>query len=479
MSASITVALTQLFQQHFGKAPEQVLPLTRTASGRQYFRLVAQGHTYIGTYGPDAKENEAFISFSRHFHARQLCVPEIYAVDMDQGIYLQEDLGTQTLFHLLSAKEDDLNPVLIELYKKVLEQLAHLQIRGGEGLDYNKCTPRSEFDRQSMSWDLNYFKYFFLRLIGLPFDEAALEADFDRLITYLLQADRSHFMFRDFQSRNIMIRDGQPWFVDYQGGRRGPLQYDLASLLYQPAATIAPSTRELLLDHYLDVVSDLKEVDREGFLKQFYGYVLIRRLQALGTYGLRGIHERYTHFLGSIPIALKQLNDLFETEKISVDLPEIARVLKEVQSSGQFEKKEVRQSDLTVTVSSFSYKQGLPADPSGNGGGFVFDCRFLNNPGRHEAYKKLTGRDRPVIDFLHAHSNIRDFLNNTCHIVDEAVEDYLQRGFTHLMVSFGCTGGQHRSVMAADLMAQHLTEKYPVKVVLQHIVQEKKGWVNE
>jgi len=478
MSKTISAAIQNLFQKTFGTAATEILPLKRTASGRQYFRVLGNEQSYIATHGSDAKENEAFISFSRHFKSKELPVPGIYGADLQQDIYIQEDLGNQTLYDLLPKNEEVRSESLIGIYRKTLSQLARLQTEGGAGIDYTKCTPHSDFDQQSMQWDLNYFKYFFLKLTGCTFDEAALEKDFQNLIQYLLKADCQQFMFRDFQSRNIMVVDGEPWFIDYQGGRRGAMQYDVASLLYQPAARFSEETRLELLEHYLNEVEKIKTIDRTAFLDLFYGYVLIRRIQALGTYGLRGIHERYTHFLKSIPIALKQIINLFKAGKVKVALPELERVLTVVQESGQFGEVEKKKNKLTVTVSSFSYKRAIPTDPSGNGGGFVFDCRFLNNPGRYQPYKKQTGRDQPVIEFLQSHSNIEDFLSNAYFLVDEAVENYVERDFEHLMVSFGCTGGQHRSVYSADNMAKHLEEKYGVKVVLQHIEQELKNWIN-
>ncbi|HHS95626.1 MAG TPA: phosphotransferase enzyme family protein, partial [Phaeodactylibacter sp.] len=319
---SIIQAIHHLYQKTFGSSPAELIPLKRTASGRHYFRIVDADKTYIATYGADPKENEAFIYFSKHFKEKGMPVPEIFAVDSEQGIYLQEDLGSQSLYDLLPEAKEDLGENLKAIYKKVLTQLARLQIKGGQGLDYSKCVPHSDFDRQSMYWDLNYFKYFFLKLSTVTFDEAALEKDFQGLMDFLLQADRTHFMYRDFQSRNIMIRQGQPYFVDYQGGRRGALQYDVASLLYQPAAAMSEATREELLKHYLEEVAQHKTIDVGSFMQLFYAYVLIRRLQALGTYGLRGIHERYTHFLKSIPIALAQIRSLFDENKIAIPLPE-------------------------------------------------------------------------------------------------------------------------------------------------------------
>ncbi|MFK7808994.1 MAG: RNase adapter RapZ [Saprospiraceae bacterium] len=473
-----TQAIEQLFQQTFGTAPTSVLPLKRSASGRQYFRISGNGKSFIATHGSDPKENDAFLSFSKHFRTKGLAVPEIFAVDLEKNIYLQEDLGNTTLYDLLPKEEGGFDEPLINIYKKILGNLAKLQIEGGAGIDYSKCIPVSDFDDQSMQWDLNYFKYFFLKLTKVTFDEAALEKDFQKLKDYLLQADCRHFMFRDFQSRNIMVVEDEPWFIDYQGGRRGALQYDVASLLYQPVAKMSETVRVKLLNHYLEEVEKLKPINHEDFLNRFYGYVLIRRLQALGTYGLRGIHERYTHFLKSIPVALNLISNLFESEKIKIKLPELQRVLTVIKETKQFEETPKKENQLTVTISSFSYKRAIPTDPSGNGGGFVFDCRFLNNPGRYQPYKKQTGRDQPVIEFLEAHSNIEDFLSNAYFLVDSAVENYLERDFQHLMVSFGCTGGQHRSVYSADKMAKHLEEKYGVTVVLQHIEQELKSWVN-
>ncbi len=478
--SAIEKKLSKLYESWKGESPEMILALKRTASGRSYFRMTGTGDSVIGTYGTDVAENKAFVSFSKHFRAKGLAVPEIYAEDLEEGVYLQEDLGGQTLYQLLPKEEAGFTDDLKALYKEILTNLAILQTKGGEGINYNLSYPRADFDDQAMSWDLNYFKYFFLRLTGTNFDEQALENDFKTLTTYLLKADCSHFMFRDFQSRNIMVSDmNEPWFIDYQGGRRGALQYDVASLLYQPSAKMPETTRKELLDHYLEVVGNIVSIDRASFLAFFYGYVLIRRLQALGTYGFRGIHERYTHFLSSIPIALNNIEWVFENGNLPIELPELKRVIAAVKSSGQFDSAVAKKdAKLKVTVSSFSYKRGIPEDISGNGGGFVFDCRFLNNPGRYEPYKKITGRDQSVIDFLQAHSNIEDFLSNAYFIVDEAVENYLSRDFGHLMVSFGCTGGQHRSVYSADSMKKHLEEKYGIEVVLNHVEQEIKGWVN-
>lgn len=481
--ANLTVEqrLQQLFEDWAGEPPTLVLPLAPSGSARIYYRLQGPRHTAIGAFNPDKRENDAFIKFSRHFHAKGLPVPEIYAEDLGQHIYLQEDLGFTTLYSYLLQKDDYFPDYLVRIYKKTVEQLARLQIQGSEGLDYSLCYPRADFDRQSMQWDCNYFKYYFLRLAGAIFDEQALEDDFNRLADFLLEAPSHFFMFRDFQTRNIMIRAGEPFFIDYQGGRRGALQYDLASLLYQAKANIPEDIRLELLNHYIDAASTLTPIQRDAFTAQYYGFVLIRSVQVLGAYGFRGLYERKEHFLQSIPYAIRNLKWLLDQQKVPIHLPELHQAINQVVASKRFEpfdKIKASSSLLSVSVSSFSYKAGIPEDPSGNGGGFVFDCRFVHNPGRYEPYKKLTGRDEAVINFLRHHSRMDDFLNDVYRIVDRAVEDYIERSFTHLAINFGCTGGQHRSVFAADALARHLAEKYGLRVRVTHVEQEKKGWKN-
>ncbi|HRD79155.1 MAG: phosphotransferase [Saprospiraceae bacterium] len=474
--------LADLFEKWAGESAYLVLPLAPSGSQRVYYRLQGPTKTAIGAYNPNRKENQAFISFSRHFKARQLPVPEIYAEDLDQDVYLQEDLGSTTLYSYLLQKGEYFPDYLVQIYRKAVEQLARLQIEGGKDLDYSVCYPRDAFDRQSMVWDFNTFKYYFLRLAYVPFDEQALEADFQRLADFLLQADCNHFMFRDFQTRNIMIKSGEPYFIDYQGGRRGALQYDLASLLYQAKAGMPEDIRQELLEHYIKTAGQFIHIDREQFIQYYHGYVLIRSIQTFGTYGFRGLFERKEYFLESIPFALRNVRWILENAHLPVEMPELTRAMYHLIESKRFEpfdKIKGASSLLTVTINSFSYKSGgIPEDPHGNGGGFVFDCRCINNPGRYEPYKKLTGRDEPVINFLKHHSHMGDYLNSVFHLVNDAVEDYIERSFTHLSVNFGCTGGQHRSVYAADALARHLKDKYGVRVELRHIEQERKNWQN-
>lgn len=480
-SLKVEMYLSDLFEEWSGETPSLILPLAPSGSNRVYYRLQSKSKVAIGAYSPSEKEMQAFLSFSRHFKSRALPVPEIYAENPERHVYLQEDLGSTTLYSYLLQKDDYFPDYLVQIYKRVVEDLAKLQILGGEELDYSVCYPRDNFDHQSMMWDFNYFKYYFLKLAYPDFDEQALEDDFNRLSAYLLEADQRHFMFRDFQTRNIMVKAGKPYFIDYQGGRRGALQYDLASLLYQAKANIPEDIRASLLNHYMDVASELTEIDRNSFVDYYYGFVLIRSIQVLGAYGFRGLYEKKEHFLKSIPYAIRNIVWIFEHADLKVELPELRKGIMAVAASKQFEpfdKIKGSSSLLTVSINSFSYKKGIPDDRSGNGGGFTFDCRFIHNPGRYETYEKLTGRDEEVINFLKQHSGVDEFMNNVFRIVDEAVENYIERSFTDLMVNFGCTGGQHRSVYAADALNRHLREKYGVRVVLHHLEQEAKGWKN-
>ncbi len=473
--------LSNLFEEWAGEEADLILPLAPSGSTRVYYRLKGATKTAIGTYGSEKKENKAFVNFTNHFHKKGLPVPKIYAIDLENNCYLQEDLGSTTLFSFLLQNREGFPPHLVEMYKKVVKKLAETQIEGGKGLNYDDCYPRAAFDKQSMLWDFNTFKYYFLKLANIPFDEQALEDDIHRFTDYLLQTDCSHFILRDFQSRNIMMRSGQPYFIDYQGGRKGALQYDLASLLYQAKANIPFEIRQELLNHYLETAEQLTSINREEFINYYYGYVLIRCIQTFGTYGFRGLYERKEHFLKSIPYAINNVKWILENVKLHVEIPELWKALESIAHTEIFQTFNLEKGNssmLKVTINSFSYKNEIPHDNSGNGGGFVFDCRALHNPGRYQPYKKLTGRDKPVIDFLKQHSSIDTFLNNIYYIVDPAVENYVERSFTNLMISFGCTGGQHRSVYAADCMAKHLQQKFGVQVELHHIEQESKNWEN-
>ncbi len=473
----IESALSSLFEKWSGEPPSLILPLAPSGSHRVYYRLSGNGKSAIGAFNNDKKENHAFLYFSKHFLSKGLPVPEIFAEDKAQNVYLQEDLGATTLYSYLLQAGDYFPDYLVRIYKRVVEKLALLQIEGGEGLDYSACYPRSSFDKQSMLWDFNTFKYYFLKLLKIPFDEQTLEDDMHRFADYLLGTDCNHFMFRDFQARNIMVKGGEPFFIDYQGGRKGALQYDLASLLYQAKANIPDDIRKDLLHHYLDTVTNHIEVDREKFIEYFHGYVLMRSIQTFGTYGYRGLYERKEYFIKSIPFAIRNVKWIVENAEFPIEIPELWKALNTIVQSKRFEpfdKIKASSSLLTVSVQSFSYRKGIPEDTSGHGGGFVFDCRSIHNPGRYEPYEKLTGKDEAVMNFLQQHSNMEDFLNYVYLIVDPAIENYIERSFTNLTVNFGCTGGQHRSVYAAERLYKHILDKYGVKVTLKHIGLEEK-----
>lgn len=459
-----------LFRTTFGVDPGSFEMLPHSGSYREYVRLIAGEFSAIGTYNADVKENRAFLTFSGQFRANGIPVPAIYAQSDDSLIYLQEDLGSLTLFDFLAETriQEGFSRTITEEYKKVLEILPAIQVTAGRQLDFSVCYPRAAFDQQSMMWDLSYFKYYFLKLARIPFDEQLLEDDFQKFAAYLLSADSNYFLYRDFQSRNVMLKDGKVWFIDYQGGRKGALQYDLASLLYDGKADIPQGVRDELYGFYLDELEKIIPVDRYEFMRFFKGFVLIRIMQAMGAYGFRGFYEKKEHFLKSIPFALDNLESILRKLDLPVELPELTKVLHLVSQSSFLRSIGQKEHTLTVRVSSFSYKKGLPADPSGNGGGFVFDCRAIHNPGKYAGYKTLTGKDAPVGQFLEDKSEMPGFLSLVTSLVEQSVKKYMERGFTHLSVGFGCTGGQHRSVYAAEKVAGYLKNNFPVNVVLFH-----------
>ena len=464
--------LKKLFEQNFHVPVEQVQPVQGElgGSGRKIIRLTGKGISAIGILYGVREENVAFLEFSRHFAKHGLPVPEIYGIDLDQGAYLEQDLGSTSLFELLSQHRqgDNIAPPVVEAYRKVIEILPRFQIEAGRDLNYKVCYPRGSFDRQSISWDLNYFKYYFLRLAGIPFSEQALEDDFKRLTKFLLSAGRDYFLYRDFQSRNIMLRDSQPYFLDYQGGRKGALQYDVASLLYDAKADLPAELRQQLLDHYLNSLRSYVDLKPEAFMQHYYAFVYIRIMQALGAYGFRGFYERKVHFLQSVPYALKNLRWLLHNVRLPVELPTLMEAFHSMLASEKLQALASDADNLVVRIFSFSFHRGLPKDESGNGGGFVFDGRSLPNPGREEQFKTLTGKDAPVIDYLNQQDSVHQFLASVMSLVDTSVNSYQQRGFKSLMVSFGCTGGQHRSVYLAEQVAKRLRGRAGVEVVVRH-----------
>jgi aminoglycoside/choline kinase family phosphotransferase len=473
--------IEQLFIQHFGKPHTALTKLPQSGSDRIYFRVYADSTSYIATSGLNIKENKTFINFSRHFKKQGLPVPGIFAVSEDHTAYIQEDLGNESLLNKLEQYGH--NDYVYGLFCKSLEQLANIQVKGHSGLNYDWCLTAKEFGKQAILSDLLYFKYYFLDTLKLPYDKQALLDDFEALSTYLTKTEYKYFMFRDFQSRNIIVKNDEVFFIDYQGGMQGALQYDVASLLWQAKAELSNEWKNNLLAFYMDKIDVLleKPIDRNIFASQFNGYVLIRLLQVLGAYGFRGLFERKAHFLASIPLALKNLKYFMQHQRVGLVLPEFDRMLNIIVQDNVIEQFQPVQANentpLVVKVKSFSYKKNIPEDTSGNGGGFVFDCRGILNPGRFAQYKTITGRDKPVIDFLEQQTKMNDFLNSVFDIVDISIEDYIKRDFESLSINFGCTGGQHRSVYAAEQTARHLKNKYKIKVELEHC--NAANWVKE
>ncbi|WP_240925068.1 phosphotransferase [Maribellus sediminis] len=476
MNTSEKNEILELFEHQFNETVDTFEMLPQSGSYREYCRLGNKNRTVIGALNSDVKENTAFLSFSNHLYHLGIKVPKIYTVSSDLKKYLLEDLGDTTLFAFLSKtrEEEGFSENIIAEYKKVLTALPKIQIIGGKDIDYSVCYPREAFDKQSMMWDLNYFKYYFLKLAKISFDEQALEDDFQQFSNYLLSASSNFFLYRDFQSRNVMLKDGEVYFIDYQGGRRGALQYDLASLLYDGKADIPESVRQDLFHFYLNELKKYMKVDEERFTAYFKGFVLIRIMQAMGAYGFRGFYEKKEHFLKSIPYALKNLDLLLKDLDLPVKITELVAVLKKLSKSEVLKEIGKSDSNLTIRITSFSYKKGIPDDPSGNGGGYVFDCRAINNPGRYEEYKKLSGKDLAVQEFLEQKSEMGLFLDAAKKLVEQSVKVYLERGFSHLTVNFGCTGGQHRSVYSAEKLGEYLQNNYPVNVVLVH--REQDSW---
>ena len=471
--------LKRLFEQHFHRPVVLVQPLQGElgGSGRKIIRLASENTSAVGILYGVREENVAFLEFSKHFRRHGLPVPEIYAEDLSQGAYLEEDLGDITLFEFLSKNRtgDVIAPQAVQAYRQVVDILPRFQIEAGHDLNYKVCYPIGSFDRQSIAWDLNYFKYYFLRLAGIPFNEQELEDDFARLTDFLLAAQRDYFLYRDFQSRNVMLRDGQPFFVDYQGGRKGALQYDVASLLYDAKADLPPRLRQELLDRYIEKLADFIPMNRESFMRHYYAYVYVRIMQALGAYGFRGFYERKTHFLQSVPYALKNLRWLLHHVELPIALPALMKAFRSLLASEKLQGLAREAENLVVRIFSFSFHRELPRDETGNGGGFIFDGRSLPNPGREERFKNLTGKDVPVIDYLNQQESVHQFLAGVMSLVDASVENYQGRGFKSLMVSFGCTGGQHRSVYLAEQLAKHLRARNGAEIVVRHLELEKLG----
>jgi aminoglycoside/choline kinase family phosphotransferase len=472
MAQDIPIALLgELYSTWSHRPVTSIVPLPESGSYRRYFRISDVSRTFMGVYNTDNRENSAFVYLDRHLQKTGNRVPEIFCEDLRKNIYIEQDLGDTTLLDYLEQIRGsvDQDEKTISVYREVIDAMPGLQVASVNGIDYTVCHPRSEFDVQSMMWDMNYFKYCLLKPLKIGFFEQDLEDDFKKIVDWLIQAERNSFMFRDFQSRNIMICDQELYFIDFQGGRKGPLQYDLASLLFEAKTHLPAETRQVLLDYYLHVFEKaFPWFNPEKFLKYYHGFVYLRLMQAMGAYGFRGYIERKPLFLQSLPHAVRTLAWLEENRPLPLNLVSLPGVFEKLICMPIIQTYDVKPGPFTLSISSFAYKNGVPQDHSGNGGGFVFDCRYLNNPGRYEQFKDLSGKDAPVIDFLDQQSDVADFLSLTCQIVERAMDVYIKRGFNSLMVSYGCTGGQHRSVYMAEHLAARLKNKGPFNIVVHH-----------
>ncbi len=470
--------LEALYQKRFNRKPDAIVALRSDGSERKIYRVIAGEHSVIGIIGVDHQEAAAFLEFSRHFKKYGLRVPEIYIEDLEQGAYLEEDFGDDTLFSWMQRirEHHGFNETIKDMYRQVVEYLPNFQIKAGLTLDYSYCYQHQEFGTDSMQWDLHYFKRQFLNYFyKKKINHTELDNDFNQLIKFLLQEERKYFLYRDFQSRNVMIKDGLPHFIDYQSGRRGALQYDLGSLLYDAKANLPEDFREELIERYLSKAGEFTKINAKRFKKYFYGFVLIRIMQALGAYGYLSAVKGKTHFFKSVPFALRNLEILLDKKLDIFDqLPTLREIFYNL--IHDYSLRQFREDQkLRVQIYSFGYhKTGIPADKSGNNGGFVFDCRFLPNPGREEQYKSLTGMDQEVINYFANDPIVADFLDHVFRICDMAVDNYQSRHFSNLMISFGCTGGQHRSVYCAEKLAEYLSAK-GVQVDVIHTALEPSG----
>lgn len=495
--------LRELFEKYFGEPATDCAALSGTgASARKYWRIKGEsGRTAIGVTGTNVQENRAFIEMSRSFSAAGIAVPLVYAVSEDGMEYLQEDLGDTVLFDCIDkirSESGDAELMKYGVLRRTVRALADLQFMGGKVLDFEVCYPVKEFGPRQIDFDLNYFKYCFLKATGLNFDEQKLQDDFESLKFRLLDCEYMGFLMRDCQARNVMIKDEKPYFIDFQGGHRGPVYYDLASFLWQARAEYPSGLKAELLDEYLDAAKHYVKIDRAAFQEKLQYFVLFRTLQVLGCYGFRGYYEQKSFFAGSVPYAMANVRELLSdgpaeqypavsgncTEKHGNPLweccPYICELLDKLAMDKRYAVFPQNHGRLIVEVSSFSYRKGIPHDYSNNGGGYVFDCRSIHNPGRYEPYKAYTGMDSCVQKFLEDDGEVMEFLQNVYGLVDRHVETYLCRSFGNLRVDFGCTGGQHRSVYCAEHLAAHIAEKFPAATVhLLHREQNVEKYFNE
>ncbi len=468
--------IAELLQNNDYPKVEQIKELPSSGSDRIYFRVIFLDevqNSILASFNPEISENIAHYSFTTHFRSKGLNVPEIYAKDSSYRYFLIQDLGNKPMLEELENLDEDEK---LSIYKKVIDHLLKFQTEGINGLDLDVAYPVMEFGLDNIMWDLNYFKYYFVKPHNIAFNELQLENDFVTFANFLLEAKSEVFLYRDFQARNIMLVDNEPWFIDFQGGRKGPLQYDLVSLLYQAKANLGSIVRDELLEYYLNSLSKISKVDSKNFMKYYITFVYFRTMQVMGAYGFRGKVERKGHFLQSIPFVIKNLEELIKNHPLKIQIPELTKVFKQISNIKDYNQAVPETDKLLISINSFSYKKaGIPIDINGNGGGFIFDCRSLPNPGRYKELKDFTGLQTPVIEFLNKKKEMDNFLTNCFNLSKDSITNYLERGFGNLQINFGCTGGKHRSVYSAEWMSKKLNDyfKGKINIELRHLQIEK------
>ncbi|MDT8402253.1 MAG: RNase adapter RapZ [Bacteroidales bacterium] len=460
--------LSKKYREFTGEECIDIASMPRSGSERKYFRITGSGRTMIGAYNPNREENDAFIGFTRHFRSLKLPVPDVFCYYPESDCYFIQDLGDTNLFTWLERKKQTVgfDEELLNFYRRSLELLVLFQTRAIKDLNLDLCYPHRSFDRQSMIWDLNYFKYMFLKLVAAPFNEKRLEKDFNTLVDFLLEAGQDYFLYRDFQSANIMVVDSSPWFIDYQGGRKGSAQYDPASLLYDPKAHVPQEAREILIEHYIKLFCKETSGRESDFRKYYHGFVLIRIMQAMGAFGYRGLYEQKPGFVQSIIPGIRILSNIIESEQFRLKLPELYRVFKELPGLGMFADLEEHER-LIVRITSFSYMNGMPQDKV-HGGGFIYDCRGLPNPGKTDKLRNMTGLDEPVKKYMTSQKEVKEFMDDVSRMVMRSVKSYIEKDYNSLAVSFGCTGGKHRSVYCAEKLAQSLRKIDGIEIKVNH-----------
>ena len=460
--------LKDLFESYTGQKATDTEEINSSGSNRRYFRLKGGNISVIGVVGTNVEENNAFVKLARHFNEKGIRVPKVLSVSEDGMRYIQEDLGDDQLYKLVShgRESGEYSSYESMLLCRTMETLPKIQFKGAQGLDWSVCYPDPAFNARMVMFDLNYFKYCFLKATGLEFNETRLQDDLEKFKDDLLKDEGYEtFMYRDFQARNVMVKEGEPYFIDFQGGRRGPIYYDVASFVWQARSRYPENLRKEMVQTYLTALKGYTEVDEAVFYERLRLFVLFRTLQVLGAYGFRGYFEKKPHFLASVPYALSNLRKLLQ--KPFVEYPYLNEILTTLATMPQFNNI-AEDKRLEVKIFSFAYKKGIPVDTTGNGGGFVFDCRAINNPGKYEHYRQFTGLDQEVVKFLEDDGGVIRFLENVYSLVDTHVKRFIERKFTHLQVCFGCTGGQHRSVYCAEHLASHLSDRFDIKITVSH-----------